>query len=787
MGLLRPALKTFAFTLALGAIGIAGVAAAAGVYAQIVLPFPSERKVETTYVKGENALVIEFAKTSPSELPALDQYDERLIKRVIVKDHGPVGTEIKLVLRDRGVRAIVNQFTEPFRVTVDIFDAAFKEERDPVTGLPVTGLPLTGAPSPTAEGPASAGKLLAASPDSTESPAAGGSDPETDAGKLKLLNPSPKLLDTPEDVTSAMKDVADGVGKAWKTFPPYVFRLQTASHEESQAPRKGKTVLPSAAAALSSTRAMADYAGKLFNLGHEGRALVAYQQVLHKEPTLFDADALHLWKFSEVHLGQGNLTLARGYYEALVEKHPESPLASFARLRILDVAAIRLLQQDRYAELPSLVTHLDAVQGKRPKTIGELSAQIGLRRAYWDKTGQTQAHEPTALPKIQVSVRQDLAAAYPGAENSRTALMTANLVLADMLKPETPWQRSTGEFADAYFKRFSGAPTEPWRSQLKNQLSQKLNAALQAKVTGGKLIEAIDDYEAIPTSLKSLSKSSDTAWALAEAYRQLGQPEKAVDLYVQATKTDKDGPERFKAEFWLAVTAGDLSAAQRKTNPTRAEALSKLARDADKKMGATWTRLKPEEQAQLAIAYKEPFEKTVTAPAKLSTPPKLVLGSWTRALSTKSSTQNGGEKTDWERSFSPSGSAVILMSDLGARFAELGLAKERREAVALLKTMKPKDFEDDKAAKEIWTKQLLKLAEDFRSAGDFLEAGRLYSLVGDGSDNGEGRAEALYKGGLLLYRAGRRSEAVDAFKKSSEDGNNLFYANLAKERLAQLQ
>ena len=72
-------------------------------------------------------------------------------------------------------------------------------------------------------------------------------------------------------------------------------------------------------------------------------------------------------------------------------------------------------------------------------------------------------------------------------------------------------------------------------------------------------------------------------------------------------------------------------------------------------------------------------------------------------------------------------------------------------------------------------------------ANQNLEAGRIYSLVGKESQNWEGRAEALYKGGLLLYKAGRREEAIDAFTKASNDGNNLFYANLARERLGQIQ
>ena len=116
----------------------------------------------------------------------------------------------------------------------------------------------------------------------------------------------------------------------------------------------------------------------------------------------------------------------------------------------------------------------------------------------------------------------------------------------------------------------------------------------------------------------------------------------------------------------------------------------------------------------------------------------------------------------------------------------MGMSKEKRKSLALLKHMKPSQFADDKAAKTLWANELIRLAEEHRKASEYLEAGRLFSLVGSEAQNFEGRAEALYKGGLLLYRAGRREEAIESFRKSSEDGNNLFYANLAKERLSQL-
>ena len=60
-------------------------------------------------------------------------------------------------------------------------------------------------------------------------------------------------------------------------------------------------------------------------------------------------------------------------------------------------------------------------------------------------------------------------------------------------------------------------------------------------------------------------------------------------------------------------------------------------------------------------------------------------------------------------------------------------------------------------------------------------------MVGAQSEDWEGRAEALYKGGLLLYKAGRREEALEALNNASNDGNNLFYSNLARERLSQIK
>ena len=770
-------------------------ALAGGIYTQLVVPFPDHRVVLSHYEKGEHALIIAFQKTSPNELVAFEHYDERLIKRIVIKDLGPVGSEVKMILRDRDVRAHVDQFSEPFRVAIDLFDADYAEDHDPETGMPLVNGHAETLGDQDDQNDQSKSNRRAAGPGlklvhpdsgstaSQDTPRLAREAPDSNH-KHHFLHATPEIITTSDDLQAGMRATADGLGKGWQDFPPYIYRLQTAGYEEKN--EREQAAAANLPKSLSSAQQMADYAGKLYNFGHEGKALLAYAQVLHKDSSLFDRDALHLWKLSDIQLGQGNLTLAQGYFEALVQKHPESPLAQYARLRLLDIAAIRKLKEGNYRGLATMQPQLAQIQARHG---GELAAQVALRQAWWSPAALAKSQDPKDLPLLTKAIHSALMAAYPQVESSRTAFLAASLLLNNMLGPNQPWQASTGTFAEAYFKRFTGAATEPYRSLLKDLLQKRLTDSLQAKVASGKLLEATSDYEALPNALLSIKKDVKTSWAIAEAYRKLGQRGKAIDFYKTAVNSESEGPDRFKAEFWLAVTAGEEAEDLRlnKGDAAKTAALAERSRSADKAAHATWQQLKEDERQKLGVAYKEPFEKTVNSPAKLRTGPTIVLANWTSALGTKASTQNGGDNADWSRNFSPSGSAVILLSDLGKRFAQLGMTNERRQAVTLLKFMTPKDFAEDKAAKQAWASELINLAEDYRKANQYLDAGRLFNLVGAEAENFEGRAEALYKGGLLLFRAGRRAEAIEALKKAEADGNNLFYANLAKERLSQLQ
>lgn len=273
-------------------------AQAAGLYTQLMLNLGTERPFHYQYFKRENALVVAIEKTSPSELKALDHYDERLIKRILIKDLGPAGTELRIVFRDRRVRTTVYKLTEPFRIAIDLYDADYTPEKDPKTGLPLVehkmnsegmatqadgqGAGLAGYDA----GPADHGKLL--NPDTSTahgSPLAAATPAETESkgprgNKRLLISPIPDYTDNPEALSAALKETADGIGKGWASFPPYVYRLQTAAYEVGLSDAREPVIT---VPVLSTVKALADYAGKLYNTGHENKALIVYHQVLHRE------------------------------------------------------------------------------------------------------------------------------------------------------------------------------------------------------------------------------------------------------------------------------------------------------------------------------------------------------------------------------------------------------------------------------------------------------------------------------------------------------------------------
>jgi tetratricopeptide (TPR) repeat protein len=750
---------------------LATAPSAAANYSQIIIPFTGQRPFTYEWIKADNALVLRFPQSSPRELEAINNYDERLVRRVVIKDLGPQGSEVRLILRNLDVRALVNTFKDPFRIAIDLFDKNYAEQKDPATGLPMAGVPSTIAATTQTD-------LAPPTKDTAQSLNATGN-------RRKLLQPEAPDISSPNELKAFITKIAPGTGKGWATYPAYIYRMQLAPYEGREAPQA--EIIHLQAKALTATSAMADYASKLFDFGHEGRALAAYQQVLQKEPEVFEKDPTHLWKFAETHLGQGNLTLADGYYQTLIDTHPDHLLARFARLRKIDTQAIRSIQPGRSSALPDLANKTGMISTRDNP---ELSAQIAIRNCWWTDSTIDQ-NSRKALPVCPEETQVLLTKVLPKVESPRTGYMASALIAQKITSPDTSWQNDYATWLSNFFKRYKGSTSAEHREALSDSAKKRLNQQFTDLFNSNKYLDVATLYNQLPQEMKSIAKDPVIAWQIAESLRTLGQQDRAIDFYKRASQTNK-AVDRFKTNFWLASLSSKELAGLSSTNGNRnsIRQLESNITAADKTMDATWATLKSDERSLIMTSMSTAIQDTVASDARLRTPPKLLLEQYKTALTQNAPKMNatsGTANTDWLGNFSPSASTVRLLDDLGRKFAELGMTQERRQAIQLMKLLKPTQFEQDRDAAKLWESQLTNLAEDYRKADEFLAAGELYTLIGDSTFQTEKKAESLYKGGLLLFRAGKKQEAISALEKAKNDSSNLFYSKLASERLDQIE
>jgi len=764
-------------------------------YSQIVLPFPSERPYDFHYNAAENALILKIKNTTADELSALKTYDETLIRRLLLREMNATATIVRIYFRDTDVRVTVTDFQEPFRIVIDLFQKGFREQRDAKTGFPFArtnpsrpqGNQSLGYEPHTAYMPPQTHAKPSQGFAAPESPVL--LDPSQDTGvpgqKRKLLQPIPQNSENPEALSLSLKKIPAGRGGAWKRFPPYIYRIQLASFK---AGKSYKDFLnKNARRAVTSMMAMAEYAGKLFDFGHEGRALAAYRHVIHKSPLIFDKHPLHLWRLSEIHLGQGNLTLADGYYQAMTNKHPDHPLSRFAKMRRLDIRALRQLNKGNTTTYDFIAQHLDKI---KPYKDIELRAQLNIRRVYWKQPQKIQeilVKNFYFIPKLDPENVFALQNTYNKIENPWTGFLTSTLILNKKLSLESPWTQETSDLADHYFKNYKGKKLEPYRTNLRQKMVNKFNKNVAGFVAKQDYLRAINLYESLSPALKKIKKTTEASWSLAEAYRLLGQPAQAVPFYKQAAKKLKEGPNRFRARFWLAVSINDSLDAQKGAGSDTAT-MTKLQQDlarTNTQLMQSWRELKPDEQQNILVSMKSPFEKLMMSQALLSTPVEILLQAWTNSLTSKPA-DNVSSIDKLKKAYAPTGAAVEILISLAEKFKRLGAPEKANKARFLLTKLDPKSFDKDKDTENLWANTLVALAETYRQSNQYLDAGRVYALTGSKSENYERRAEALYKGGLLLYRAGRREDALEALTKASQDGNNLLYQELAQKRLDSL-
>jgi tetratricopeptide (TPR) repeat protein len=205
----------------------------------------------------------------------------------------------------------------------------------------------------------------------------------------------------------------------------------------------------------------------------------------------------------------------------------------------------------------------------------------------------------------------------------------------------------------------------------------------------------------------------------------------------------------------------------------------KKSRVYDSDMLSTWKGMTEELKAESYIGLQSDLEKAVMTSNLLKAPASILLERLEKKFSAGAS-QTPGQTASLD------GHTINVLVSVAKRMGELGFSDEQKQALTMLKFAKSEDLDKDQSLKSAWVTNVLGLAESYRSENNFLEAGRTYALAGDKATDFAGRAESLYKGGLLLYRAGRRDEAVDSFKKCGEDGQDRYYAGLCQERLKRM-
>jgi tetratricopeptide (TPR) repeat protein len=741
----------------------------AGRFSQLVFTFPDKRAITVSDNPSEPSIEIHFDKTSVDELSSINFYDEVLVHRAFITDLGPSGSKLKLVLKNTRTKANVATFMEPFRVAIDLFEDTFTLERDPRTSLPVaTGseaeqVGSSGSGSLTSQLESSVSSPMASSPNMNPTPSMNSKD---SGRSMKLLDPLKR------EASSAAIDldrVQDGRGPEWAKFPIYIYPIQSALYH-ARSGSQGKKE-------MSSGESLAEYGLKLYNFGHELKALEAYKSVMRKEPQVFDTDPLHLWAVAEIYLGKGELSLARSYQQALREKHPDSPLATLSLIRDLDMEALKLSTSLKTAELPGLVKKLSEINDRGNN---EVKGQIAIRKLFWGQK-KNSVSRIEDIPVIDKTLQAELASWWPTMENPKTAYIAASIIVNQIRLSE--WDKNNSEFLGAYLEKYKDSPGANWVSDFKKSFETKLADYLQKTMMNGDYIKLIESFEAMPKSLAVITDAPATAWAVAEAYRNLGKPKEALTFYAKAAKATPP-LSQFKAIFWTAILQAELNTDPAGNQSSR-EKIERSAQEADSKLFDVWKRLRDDEKSQIAVAYKTQIDSAVSRKLKTPSLAKISLELWTKALSTKADLSSAPE--EWTKTWRPTASTVVFLKQLADDFEFLGLPAQKQATSELITRLKPDLLGDDPNAKNIWLNQLIDLAEEHRKANRYLDAGRLFADAARNSDQWDRKAEALYKGGLLLYRAGQKEEAVKALTQAAEDTNNFFYANLAKERLNQLE
>lgn len=746
---------------------------------QIVIPFKQKKDFTSRYDKNTKRIVLYIKNTAPEEVEEFFNYDQTHIKRLLLFSKNENDTEVHIVPQSSRIQSSIYSFDEPFRIVLDFYPADYSPSpsklEDSYTARPDREGELIGPNSPTRRSLVNRRKEVANDAKTNQA------DPTT---KKRLLQPRPKEFASKSELASVLDKTKSGPGPKWKIYPPYVYRINIAPYLTGA----NNEEWDSKNLANQSSNALADYAAKLFDFGHENRALIAYQKVLHEKPMLFHQNVGHLWRLAEIHLGRGNLTLANGYYSSLIESAPDHPLAQFSKLRKKDIAAIKALEEGDYEKMPKIyVANDDIYDEKNP----ELKLQKAIRGAYWEqdlKTLEKINSSNNQLPDIDQDHYRKLESLIGKGENPKTNFLASSLLLNQAIKNSDQWNSELTDFANDYFERYEGSAAEPYRSELLSKTKQLINDKIIGLTKDKQYQKAATLYKTIPKNIDDTDSSYETLWALAKSNQNLSLHQQALKSFDDSAKVAPDPISKFRSLYYAqynALNALETLGARKDQDKELKKIRSKI-KSYDRNLLQLWSKFNDSERARLALELSEVNTESLSRNYPTQIQPDILLWSWSKDRSRVNMASNDNKTIDTAQN-DPDELKIRRITQLANRFDQLGITKNKIQAKELLKEIDPSKTNSDQEVTNLWAKELVALAEVYRKNNQYLEAGRIYTLTGDKASNWEGKAEALYKGGLLLFRSGKRTEAIEAFNKAANNGDNLLYAELAKKRLEQLK
>ena len=759
-------------------------------FSQLVIAFATDKSFSHHLQQSSNTLKLKIKDTSADELEPIYAYDKDLVSRVVIRENANQDVEVELVLTSKSIRSAVYSFAEPFRIVIDLFTANYRESADPLTGLPLQGhsQPATTITQSSEAGQSSHSSrtstdfAAADEPGSAEIRLAGQPSDAQPAGRRRLLQPAPQEFTNSDEMIVSLENIAAGVGPKWRTYPDYIYRVQT------QTLHTGKNykdwLRKNAGKAMSSADSLANYAAQMFDFGHELKALLIYQKVLYQSPLTFDRDPKHIWNLAEIHFGQGNLILAKGYYESLVDKHPDSPLAQYAKLRILDGSYLAAASAEQFARIPQLIDRLALIDSAG---LPEVKAQKAIRQAYWSQNTdfhKTELRSPrTQIPSFEKNTANLLEEASAQTENPKTSFILKTLLLNHRIQND-PWSESLAADTKDYLSAYTGQESSTYRAQLLSGARASIETHLKALAAAGNSSAIIRTIENLPKDLNIVDDSFALASQAAAAYRDLGDSRQALQYYEKVLKLAPDAKVQFYTLANLLDAGSEaILAADSKSQAALVKRLQRQLSRNDKNLDKVWNEFDKADKFATSKNISASLLASIEKGQRLGSYANINLWAYSQSLNPDLAAET---PADYKAVFAEGEQTVTSIRNLGKTYRRLGRAEKAKSAINLLRYMSPASF-GRKASKDIWAKELADLAETYRRENKYLDAGRIYALTGEKGTDWENRAEALYKGGLLLYRSGRRDEAMNAFEQAASDSNNLLYAELAKKRLEQLK